>query len=220
VIITLTGIDELTDILAVKAICDERPDVEFAALLTETPEGRNRYPSSSFICFAATLLDMQLAVHVCGSKARAALLAGNYDRILHRTSRIQVNGRVTRNELFSILHHFPSQRIITQHNEANEDLADDSINYGYLGSNHEILVDGSGGQGIVPDEWVRPNTSKYVGFAGGLSFMNLHEQIPRIAKVAQAGWWIDMESSLRNKDDRFDLDFARLAIRAKDLANV
>lgn len=219
--ITLTGIDEFTDIIAIQAICEERPySVEFAALLTETPEGRTRYPSSDFICFAATLLEGLMAVHICGSKARAALFAGEYDSFLRKVHRIQINGRVTRNELFSILHRFPGQRIITQHTEANEDIADDRVNYGYLGIHHEILVDGSGGRGIVPTEWMAPRTGKRVGYAGGLSFMNLHEELPKIQKIAQAGCWIDMESSLRNKEDRFDLDFCRLAIRATDLANV
>ena len=157
---------------------------------------------------------------VCGSKARAALLAGKYDGFLRRCRRVQVNGMVTINELFHLLQQFPGQRIITQHTEANADLADDRVNYGYLGIHHEILVDGSGGRGIVPNEWVAPRTGKKVGYAGGLGFMNLHEELPKIKRVASVGAWIDMESSLRNKEDRFDIEYAKLAIRAKDLANV
>lgn len=72
---------------------------------------------------------------------------------------------------------------------------------------HQLLVDASGGRGVSPAEWTRPNTTRAVGFAGGLGPDNLAGELPRIAAVARGPWWVDMETKLRT-DDWFDIALA------------
>lgn len=204
--ITLTGIDELTDLLAVDDLAQR--GVEIGVLLSLTPEGRNRYPSLPFIDLAVDVLGSRLAIHICGKAARRALHAHEFDRQLIFCGRIQINGAVTAKELIAIRARYPGHQIITQHQYPNGDLAHVAMPDG----SHALLVDGSGGRGILPELWHAPRTDKPVGFAGGLSLNNLERELPRIAEVARPGCWIDMESSLRNAADRFDISTAQAVV--------
>ena len=120
--------------------------------------------------------------------------------------RIQVNGLVQKEEIEAICSLYPDKTIITQHTRANEALLEVST------PNHAILIDGSGGRGISPTSWVRPTTTKSVGFAGGLGAENLIHELPKIESVAITPWWVDMEQKLRNDDDRFSISKALRAI--------
>lgn len=82
----------------------------------------------------------------------------------------------------------------------------------------ELLPDASGGRGVLADEWLPQFVGRYaralpMGYAGGLSPDNLPQHLPRIldavvspeAHIIDAPFWIDMESSLRDVSDQFDL---------------
>lgn len=206
--ITLTGIDERTDLDAVSRMAAD--GVEFAALLSENPQGRHRYPSTAWMAAAIQKLGRRCAVHVCGRAARERFLCGDYDGMLDLVGRIQINGKVERHELVWAMSRYPDQEIVTQHTEANDGLRFP----GDIGEKHSLLVDGSGGRGILPAQWVRPETTKSVGFAGGLGPVNLPAELPKIAAIAFGDWWVDMESSLRDEGDWFDIRLAWLAILA------
>ena len=198
--ITLTGADERTPISGIQELLDYGAEIGF--LWTETPEDRNRYPSLKWIC--DTVCDVhggKLALHVCGRGARELL--HDDDSPAFMFDRIQVNGTVSVPELRRLYYRYKEQKIITQDNSSNVTLRAFTE-----ARSHAILVDGSGGRGITPTEWVRPNTWKNVGFAGGLGPDNLAEQLPKIAAEAEGNWWIDAENSLRT-DDWFDLDKAK-----------
>lgn len=198
--ITLTGIDERTDLHAIKKITSTG-HVEFAVLMSSSQENNHRYPSLEFIELAADLLQDKLAVHVCGRAARTYTLGGDarYVEALKRVGRIQVNGRLSDEELRDYLSLYEYQRIITQHTEINR-----SLMLVWGDNRHELLVDNSGGRGILPGAWVRPNTSKPVGFAGGLGPDNLQRELAKMPFFQ----WVDMESSLRDAENWFSIELA------------
>ena len=188
--ITLTGADERTDLDRLVDL-----EAEIGLLYTDTPEGRNRYPSRDWIAFAVARLPMA-AVHICGRAARAQLAKGLLGDIVGPASRIQVNGLITAHEVEELCARYPHQDIITQFTPGSADMLQARA------QNHSVLVDASGGRGILPDLWIRPATDKSVGFAGGLGADNLEEQLERLIRVTPAGprWWVDMEGRLREND--------------------
>jgi hypothetical protein len=197
--ITVTGADERTDL---DRLC--RLDAEIGILYTETPEGRNRYPRREWIQEVGWSIQ-HLAIHICGLRARGALFSGRLDDMAALAGRIQVNGRLSANEVITLCRLFPDRTIITQHSEANQWLEVTGCD------NHALLVDQSGGRGISPEKWARPATEKPVGFAGGLGPRNLATELPKIQAVARGEWWVDMEGNLR-VDDWFSVELAEEAV--------
>jgi hypothetical protein len=88
-----------------------------------------------------------------------------------------------------------------------------------LGPGGHVLIDASGGKGLLPPSWPRLEAwwspSLSYGYAGGLSPENLFEQIGAIAEARQGndGFWVDMESSLRDASDGFSVERACEAAR-------
>ena len=205
--ITLSGIDERTEL----SFISNQHSPEYAILLSGNPDGRNRYPSVEWIQ-KSIKESARFAVHICGSVARKNALAGDYTSILNSRTvdRIQVNGKVSMDELGKFIDLFPYTVIITQDCPYNVELAKCSH------WNHQILIDGSGGRGIVRENWNLPEhligpskVNKRIGFAGGLGLGNLKSAITDIEKLnLKREPWVDMETSLRNKDDWFDVEVA------------
>ena len=81
---------------------------------------------------------------------------------------------------------------------------------GNFGKIMQGFQDNSGGRGIRESKWVAPMLS-FFGYAGGISEENVLEVLDEI-EVARKKlprdyfYWIDMESSLRDENDHFDLD--------------
>jgi len=205
--ITLTGLDEKTDTHklydAIHAESEELTNVEFGILLSAKPEKRNRYPSLDWIRGIVYYSELPLAIHLCGKDAiKHALTDKLYWVILDKVSRIQVNGMVSAEQLTKFCQLYKWQTIITQHVHYNYDLLDLPL------ENHAVLVDGSGGNGILPGEWLAPKTTKSYGFAGGLNSGNLEEQLKKIVPLSNEKTWVDMESGLRDKNDWFSIQEA------------
>ena len=209
--LTLTGADEHTSLYALLPFAAEN-DIEMGLLYTVDPEGRPRYPSRDWLArtlneIATYAPNARLALHVCGRRAQAQLFAGDLADLTARPQRIQVNGVLTAQEVEQVCARYPSKTLITQHTKANLPLAT-----AVKSANHALLVDGSGGQGVVPDIWSAPIAPrKTIGFAGGLTAENLGVHLPRIRRLVQPGAWIDMESGLR-RDDWFDVHRAEQAV--------
>lgn len=203
--ITVTGIDERTPI-------DELPGgIEVGILFTVLPEGRHRYPSRSRIAKMLLMLDGQaLALHVCGRAARQLLMDYQIPDLTHGVERIQVNGDIMPDDLRMICDLYGDHQIITQHTNRTRDLL------AVGATNHAVLVDGSGGRGLSPDRWDRPDTPKPVGFAGGLGPDNIASEIAKIAPLCDTRSWIDMEGKLRNENDWFDVERVRLMLARID----
>jgi phosphoribosylanthranilate isomerase len=205
--ITVTGADESTALADLVSLLELSPRVEIGLLYTETPEGRPRYPNISWLARVTRVLGKRCAVHVCGQQARAATLSGR--DWIGRAGRIQLNGNITPDEVRECLRTYRTYdvQVITQYQAGKrvEDVVTGD-------PRHSLLVDASGGRGISPETWVRPETDHPVGFAGGLGPDNLETELPRIRAVARDPWWIDMEGKLRTPDDYFDPNRARDAI--------
>lgn len=203
--LTLSGVDERVTQREIERML-AFPDVELGLLCTHDPEGRPRYPELHWLVWAAEIASDRCAIHVCGRRARAALLARQLDDLVMHASRIQVNGVLRTDELNEIAETFATHTIITQHHAQNAALVAAPV------ANHALLVDASGGTGRRPEGWQRPDTIKPVGFAGGLGPDNLRTQLPLIATIAGDGpFWVDMETSLRI-DDWFSPTQAHAAI--------
>lgn len=200
--ITMTGVDARTD------LCALPEGIEVGVLFTATPEGRHRYPERlEAVRILGELEGRRVALHVCGQRAIEALIVGALADLTSRVQRVQVNGRVTENDLRQICLQYPLHVVITQHTASNADLI------GVDCDNHAVLIDGSGGRGISPVAWVSPTTRKAVGFAGGLGPDNILGEVARIRGVACGEWWIDMEGKLRDEDDWFDVRCASAVMR-------
>lgn len=196
--ITLTGIDAQTNMLKLPK------GVEIGILFSANPKERPRYPERNIILGMQSILayhGFRRALHVCGSAARRMLLEGTMFDILN-VERIQVNGRVSVEELSAICRKYTKWEIITQHTRENSVLLDERW------PNHSVLVDASGGRGISPREWERPITDKRVGYAGGLGPDNIVEEVEKIRSVASENFWIDMENKLRDENDLFSVEKA------------
>ncbi|HMC15327.1 MAG TPA: hypothetical protein VKI18_06845 [Albitalea sp.] len=177
-------------------------DVEIGLLYARGAPGK-RFPGRPWLREAMTLLEGRAALHVCGEQARRELMDGQLHDLTRLAARVQVNGDPSLDEAAAIA---PAVRsLITQHQDANAALL------GLAAGNHSLLVDRSGGRGVLPSRWERPATAKPVGFAGGLALHNLALQLRLIATVARGDWWIDLEQHLR-KDDWFDVTLAAAAV--------
>lgn len=187
---TLTGLDALTDLDWVKELYQKCPQLELGILYSANPAGRVRYPSLHTIKYMVEYLKgNRLAIHICGSDARKQLLAGELDPLLANVGRVQVNGKVFEPELPKLANKVDN--LITQHNPLNSSLLNVRC------KNHQVLVDSSGGRGITPTHWPLLNTTKLVGYAGGLSPANLAKELVTLKNLAD---WVDMESHVRLGD--------------------
>lgn len=203
--ITFTGVDEQTNLAELPL------GVEYGVLFTMSPDGRNRYPSrrnAAEMMSAMATGGHAVALHICGARARSALVDCQLMDLTAFPDRIQVNGRLEPWELEAICRHHASHEIITQANKWNASLLD------WECDNHAILVDASGGRGRSPAEWKRPSTEKTVGFAGGLGPDNIVAELRRVRPVAVGDWWIDMEGKLRDQDDWFDVSRVRAVLES------
>lgn len=195
--ITLTGADERTDVARLVDLVQRHPALEVGLLYTATPEGRPRYPSLDWLQRTAAALSGRCAVHVCGTRARQQLIAGELEALTAHAPRIQVNGLLTADDVVACAERVGT--LITQHHDKNAALASIVVR------NHALLVDASGGRGVMPEAWCRPRTVKAVGFAGGLGPDNLARELGAIGRVATASSWVDMEGKLRTiRDDQMD----------------
>lgn len=197
--VTLTGVDRKTDLKSLPKYC------EIGLLLSATNTG-NRYFNEIEIFEVARDVSKthHVAIHVCGQVAKDKLFSDKdyLSEACRYAGRIQVNGIVGSADLHYLCRHRHGLGIITQHTKMNQHLIyNDNVS-------HQVLVDASGGRGVLPDKWTRPDTIKRVGFAGGLSPDNLFGELNLIEKVAFEPYWVDMESSLRDENDWFDVSKA------------
>jgi len=214
--ITFTGADPSCSRVELFSLLEADPRVELGFLYSVSREGIGRYPPFAWI--KETVRDIEsvygggrVALHVCG-RARSDLLQGKKLAVpIWSFRRLQLNGMFL-GEQIGELRRFIGEgdafSCITQF-DSNQELHDTVRRPG-----HQVLFDASGGRGVLREEWPKALPDHICGYAGGLGYRNLRTELPRIAAVAGPKYWVDMEGSLRDEDDRFSVARARLALEA------
>lgn len=208
--VTITGIDERTDLHELCWLSDEYPFVEFGVLLSKNREGKEpRYPSRKWIDDAVRGYiddDVQLAGHLCGSFARDHLIwAINRNDQFRRFGRIQLNGlRAYGSTVKEIdqLSEETNKTFILQVSHWNS-FSGTAPQHGV-----EFLIDNSGGRGKPLEYFTEPPTGIRGGYSGGISPSNIQSILEILADPkTDTPFWIDMESGVRT-DDWFDINKA------------
>lgn len=188
--------------------------VEFGILYSAERAGTGRYPTKAWItrllAEVGRLGSTRLSLHLCGREAILGYFfnSGFVGEVSPLFGRVQLNLRaldyIPRLVVDGIAKH-PVQTVITQYNPNNASLTE--LLSGL--KNHAVLFDGSGGRGVCPEKWEGALSDVPHGYAGGLGPDNLEIELRNIMSVASPGWWVDMESKLRDERDQFDLGTAR-----------
>jgi predicted TIM-barrel enzyme len=223
---TLTGVDENTPLGELSSLSNRYPVVEWGFLYSPKRQGQpGRYPSVEYLRMAFSQLPahVNVALHVCGDGVRQLIYAETFVTELvrlveQRGGRVQLNFNAHRAESeFSLaqvracIARYPGVQFITQYNTANAHVWEELKDL----SNHSVLFDASGGNGISPSEWMPPLKGVACGYAGGLGPDNVDTELARIhAVTGNAPFSIDMEGKLRDRDDCFNRNAAKAVLDA------
>lgn len=237
--VTFTGADDRTTIDDVYRICDEAEHfgvhVEFGLLCSATRGGTPRYPSprtARHLARVAVDEHATVAVHVCGSYARATVEGGSerdsplppladvlpeqWVNVFCAADRVQinlspewstpVNLRRARLSVALVVQRDPRDMrrplVIGQHRESSQWPAQEP--------GLQWLYDPSGGRGVAPESLPSLPTWR-IGLAGGLGPSTVGAAARHLA--AGAGGWLDMETRVRNADDRLCPDLCCQVLR-------
>ena len=210
----LCGIDEGVAMAELVELAEAYPRIEFGVLIHPEKMGQPRYPRWQWI---EKLPELRLAAHLCGSAVNDVLQGDT--SILHRLrdlgfARFQLNA-TKRNGCTAKLDpalDLSGYDVIIQANDETRALWDLP--------GVSLLIDSSCGTGKkvdVPALELRGGEGP-IGIAGGLNAENVKDVLREIRKKLQRRrpFWIDMESGLRDANDRFDLQRAWAVCRATE----
>lgn len=211
---TMTGIDERTDLERLSAIVSSVP-IEFGILRSPKAglSGQStRYPMEVTIDnFVSRFMPDRLAFHLCGGYARM-VHDEQWDDLCREidfsaVGRVQVNAvgadaaDILRLQRFSVRIQRP---VIMQWRDES---------FPCVPGLH-LLQDRSGGRGVEEKAFAIPNDlcmvcdSQMIGYAGGLNQSNVQSALWRMERMSRGkNFWIDAESGLRT-DDWFDIEKA------------
>lgn len=227
--VTITGADDNTDIKDLFELTKKYPFVEWGILFSPSREGLSRYPSIYWIeklyneskVFISE--ELKCSAHLCGDYSRQVIEEGISSKYLskvksasHLFKRIQLNfnSQNTSVNFDKLKYVFDNTFIplIFQYNKSNKEICDKIIDYLHktypiYSNKANFLYDGSGGRGVIPEQWKDVIPYFFTGYAGGLNPNNIEEELNKINSVANinADIWIDTETGVRT-DDKLDLD--------------
>lgn len=204
--VTITGADDGVRLEEFQAMAECHAEIaEWGILLSAKRMGTPRYPSAKWLCGLRGLQlneDVRFSAHLCGQIAREPEIA----------SMMTALGRFDRAQVNSYDSGWPDKwrgfvpRLILQARgeEMLQIVANDAAQIGA-----DVLFDPSGGKGVMPFRWPRAPAGVRTGFAGGITPDNVEDVISEIIRTGSfnnADFWIDMESGVRDAQDRFDWD--------------
>ena len=218
-ILSFTGVDIHTDPQDLAAIAQEFPQVEFAVLLG-TPTGglHPLFPPLSVLHQLKSLApNVNTAIHLCGRYARAVMGTGPMTeetlKLSNGFGRVQVNlhgdeiSTASIDVLPDTLRQFAdtvqANRVILQHRAGWDSTPVDHPKVEYLFD----LSEGSGMESF--EAWPPPPPLKRVGYAGGISPLNIHQAMTFVDLHPRSHIWLDMESQIRDEHHRLDLNKVR-----------
>jgi hypothetical protein len=229
--ITLTGVDENTDLRLLGPLSENHP-VEWGFLYSPKQQSEpGRYPSIYFLKKAFALLppSLHIALHICGKGVNDILTAepvatALVELLAQRNGRLQLNFNhrkrpVDLPALAKFITCNPNLPVITQIHNGNSEVQPGLFKIlGFAPTNHQMLFDASGGRGQVATILEAPRYGIHCGYAGGIGPDNIVERITAINTfVGDLDTWIDMESSLRTTTGDtgwFDLQKCRATLDA------
>ena len=208
--VTFTGLDEATDLKRARELQEKYP-IEWALLFSPSRAG-GRYCSPDFIANEPWKWLSNYAVHLCGQAGRWAMdwsktRDSHIIRLTLKANRVQINARESSYSYEGLAAFSEYKPTIRQWRAMR--FAQPKEN------NLFLLYDRSGGRGIAPDGWPEPPagspleqiSGRLVGYAGGFGPGNVRPFIDNfMSRFPTANYWIDMESRVRDENDRFDLD--------------
>jgi hypothetical protein len=214
--ITFTGVDDLVPVHELHLLAADYP-IEWGVLFSPKRQGSSRYPSLAYVRY---LLEnrgrLRLAAHLCGGHSKELLSSWTLEPFLFGVikafDRVQVNtAEVIRPSDIVELHRWGVKNFvepILQYRSGNPP----------LGTGVQWLFDASGGAGIEPKAWPQSIWKwqaqfQLKGFAGGLGPDNVAEHVATIGE-RETEFWIDMESNVRDENDRFSLAKCRAVCEA------
>ncbi len=211
--ITFTGVDDNTDPAGLVQLADDYP-VELGLLFSPKRQGiEPRYPKLSTIQWLVYELPLRWSAHLCGGDARAVIEDGEspHDELLEAFfARAQINTADPKAQptLIKTWADTLALRAILQCRGEFPDVR--AV---------DVLFDASGGRGIAPGSWPKPAPGRLNGYAGGLNPGNVADSVQKISArfmhgCSGATYWIDMESGVRDEQDRFDLSKCRAVCEA------
>jgi hypothetical protein len=215
--LTATGVDEKTDLNQIIELTQEFDFMEWGVLFTQNPNS-SRYPQMQYIKDNILPLasDINLAAHLCGNMVN--LFIEKDEQLLNIIShfnRVQINvatkkmTKTKQEKLFQAIENYQGN-LILQENFSNHEFNTSLRQFTHVA----YLFDSSGGKGISPDSWPEHLQNVYCGYAGGLSHLNLKNEILNIEKmVNNNSIWLDMEGQIRTSDDYFDLTKIKTAAK-------
>lgn len=225
--VTITGADDNVDIRDMLYLSILFPFVEWGILFSNASDriGTPRYPTEAWIKSLERIADkewVKLSAHVCGSLSRSIVSGmgdmGWYDKWGKMFGRMQINGWPKPGERgaessFHYARHLRLNanthklRYILQAREASDLPLVAAEAYGWA----DVLYDPSGGRGVDAGVWPQGPTVTRCGYAGGIGPHNIDSVLDSLPE----GWaWIDMESGVRDEQNRLDLRKVRTVLEA------
>ena len=228
--VTITGADDRVDPWELARLSEEFPHVEWGVLISTGRAGTPRYPSTRWIRRLNEMLrhremSMSCAAHLCGKVARDLAEGDEHEGAVaeffltsSRFDRAQLNNVAPMStEGFARLAARLDQEIILQ--AKSEDALPTAWEHARAvlaaGGRASVLFDPSGGRGLEPFRWPPPFCYDEVqmGYAGGIGPDNVEEVVGEILMGGPSeNFWIDMESGVRDEEDRFDLGRVRAVL--------
>lgn len=205
--ITFTGVDEWTDPAELVALSDQYP-IEWGLLFSPSRQGvAPRYPKEETIEWFADQIPVRWSAHLCGSAAREVVgtMASRYAHLIKDCfARCQINttDRTVQPTLLAQWAASLEVDAILQCRGAFPQT-----------SKVDVLFDQSGGRGVESANWPAARGNYFCGYAGGI---NPENAASIVLSLPHGGYryWIDMESGVRDAQDRFDLTKVRAVCEA------
>jgi hypothetical protein len=212
--ITFTGADDQTSIEGMCELSAQYP-IEWGILFSPKRQGEGRYPPMRFIERLVGGKSLEFSAHLCGGDSRSVIESRESqhdDLISEYFARSQINTSDPKADPFSIA--LWSNRLgITPIMQCRDAFPNDM--------HVAWLFDASGGRGIAPAAWPESRGIVLRGYAGGLNPENVAAAVDSIGEIVE-NYWIDMETGVRDYNDRFSLDKCRQvceAVFAKEPSN-
>jgi hypothetical protein len=216
--VTITGADDEINPEELVQIAQDYPFVEWAILFSADRQGSPRYPGLGWMDFyrkacQANGWQVMTAAHLCGRYVRQIVEREQwelpYKDFFSDFNRVQLN--MTDHHFMQLDLHIleqitsPAIPIILQTKRAFA-RCDEILS---LPRRFSMLYDVSGGRGQLPKTWACPPEGLFCGLAGGLNPENVVEELKKMEEVVGARTiWIDVESGVRDENDKFILDKA------------